>query len=64
MNDPQWLCMKRGWHSKRVTVPRHQTYFEKLNYKFTLSPAIDYALCWWLCGLLLTSCGAGVFLHF
>jgi hypothetical protein len=34
-----------GGNSKRVTVPRHQTYFEKLNYKFTLNPAIDYALC-------------------
>jgi hypothetical protein len=25
---------------------RHQTYFEKLNYKFTLNPAIDYAFCY------------------
>ena len=33
---------------ERFTVPRNQTYFEKLNYKFTLSPAIDYAFC---CGL-------------
>jgi hypothetical protein len=29
----------------RITVPRHKTLFEKLNYKFTLNPAIDYALC-------------------
>jgi hypothetical protein len=26
--------------------PTNQTYFEKLNYKLTLNPAIDYALCW------------------
>jgi hypothetical protein len=26
--------------------PRNQTLFEKLNYKITLNPAIDYALCW------------------
>ena len=44
----QRLCISSGGSSKRVTVPRHQTYFEKLNYKFTLNPAIDYARC---CGL-------------
>ena len=51
----QRLCISSGGDSKRVTVPRHKTLFEKPNYKFTLNPAIDYAFCWWLCGLLLTS---------
>jgi hypothetical protein len=44
-HDTQRLCISSGGNSKRVTVPRNQTYFEKLNYKFTLNPAIDYALC-------------------
>jgi hypothetical protein len=41
----QRLCISSGGYSKRVTIPRHQTFFEKLNYKFTLNPAIDYAFC-------------------
>jgi len=45
-NWPQRLCISSGGNSKRVTVPRNQTYFEKLNYEFTLNPAIGYASCW------------------
>jgi|GEM_PF-4758970 len=37
--------MSSGGNSKRITVPRNKTFFEKQNYKFTLNPAIDYALC-------------------
>ena len=51
-NDRQRLCISSGGNSKRVTVPRNQTYFEKLNYKFTLNPAIDYAFC---CALAIQS---------
>jgi hypothetical protein len=44
-NCYQRLCISSGGNSKRVTVPGHKTYSEKLNYKFTLNPAIDYAFC-------------------
>jgi|JI10StandDraft_1071094.scaffolds.fasta_scaffold895152_1 hypothetical protein len=44
----QRLCISSGGNSKRVTVPRHQTQFEKLSYKFTLNHAISYACCWQL----------------
>ncbi len=42
----QRLCISSGGNSKPITVPRNQTQFEKLNYKFTLNPAIDYAFCY------------------
>jgi hypothetical protein len=40
------LCLRdvAGFRS-RVLSHRDQTFFEKLNYKFTLNLAIDYALC-------------------
>jgi len=39
------LCTSSGGSSKRFTIPQHKTWFKKLNYKFTLNPAIDYAFC-------------------
>src|SRR5688572_30535714 len=36
----QRLCIRSGGNSKRVNVPRYQTLFEKLNYKFTLNPPL------------------------
>src|SRR5271154_729805 len=39
-HDLQRWCISSGGNSKRVTVPRVQTYFDKLNYKFTQTPPL------------------------